>query len=58
MRKHCNLQSLIFSHPGARQYYNALPEDVRNMVNARGESICTLGSLVDYSEKFSGAGLY
>ena len=50
MHKHSNLQSLIFKNAGARQYYNELPGDVRDLIGARGDNINSFGSLIDFAE--------
>ena len=51
MHKYNNFHSLLFENAGARQYYNDLPRNVRDQINAGSDNINSLGTLADYSER-------
>jgi len=50
MHRYDGLNSLIFQDADARQYYNELPEYVREMINSRGHNVNSFDSLKDYAE--------
>jgi len=45
-----NLESLIFENADARQYYNELPDYVREQIRSRGDSVKSFENLKDYAE--------
>ena len=50
MTHYSDLQSLIFQDADARQYYNELPEYVREMIQSRGDDINSFESLRHYAD--------
>lgn len=48
--KYSDLQSLIFQDTEARQYYNELPDYVRDQINTRSDNVNSYESLRDYAE--------
>ncbi|PWM35887.1 MAG: hypothetical protein DBX66_07780 [Clostridiales bacterium] len=45
-----SLQSLLQQCPGARAYYNTLPEHIRQLVARNGERIQTVAKLERYAQ--------
>ena len=45
MQKYRDLQSLISQDADARQYYNNLPEYIREMLGTRGDNVTSWDSL-------------
>ena len=45
-----DLQSLLSSDGAAREYYDKLPDYVRDMISSRADSVNSLASLQDYAE--------
>ena len=49
MQHYSDLQSLIFQDADARQYYNELPEYVREMIQSRGNDVNSFDSLKSHA---------
>lgn len=45
-----DLQSLIAQDSNARQYYDSLPDYVRDQIGTRADSVNSIESLQDYAE--------
>lgn len=51
--KYSDLDSLLQSEPEARQYYDALPDYVREQISTRTTGVNSLASLKDYAENLT-----
>ena len=50
MKKYRSLNSLIQSDKAAKEYFNSLPDYVRDSILDRADSVNSLESLCDYAE--------
>lgn len=50
MKKYQNLRQLISEDTAANQYYQSLPDYVRDQIATRAEGVNSLESLKDYAE--------
>lgn len=51
--KYADLNALLQSEPQAKQYFNALPDYVRDQINTRPGHINSFDSLRDYAENLT-----
>ncbi|MCL2462080.1 MAG: hypothetical protein FWF44_05390 [Defluviitaleaceae bacterium] len=51
MQHYGDLQALIFQDADARQYYNELPEYVREMIHERGGDVNSFDSLKSHADR-------
>jgi len=50
MPEYADLQAMIFQDGNARQYYNELPEYIRDELSSRGDDLTTFDSLKRHAE--------
>ena len=50
MQKYNNLQDMLDRCPGAKKYYNDLPDYVQEMICQRGDNVCTEETLKNYAD--------
>jgi len=51
MKRYPDLRALIFQDADARQYYNELPEYVREMIQSRGGDVNSFDSLKSHADR-------
>lgn len=51
-----NLNSLLYGEPGARQYFEALPDYVREQISTRYTGINSFAGLQDYAQSLLSTG--
>ncbi len=52
-KKYPSLEALIADDPQAREFYNSLPEPVKEQMNQRSDSVNSYASLQDYAENLT-----
>jgi len=52
-KTYLGLNSLLNDDPQAKQYYNNLPEYVREHINTRAHNVNSFNSLKDYAENLT-----
>lgn len=53
-----NLNSLLYGEPGAKQYFEALPDYVREQISSRQTGINSFAGLQDYAQSLMQGGSY
>ncbi|HHX71913.1 MAG TPA: hypothetical protein GX701_03165 [Clostridiales bacterium] len=49
-KKSHNLETLLITNPGARAFFDELPDYVREHIRSRGNNVKTFDALQDYAE--------
>jgi len=48
--KYKNMQAMLLANPDAKQYFNSLPDYVREQISTRADSVNSYSGLRDYAE--------
>jgi len=51
--KYADLNALLKGDPKAKQYYDSLPDYVKEQISSRGENVNSMASLQDYAENLT-----
>ncbi len=51
--KYANLNALLKGDAKAKQYYDSLPDYVKEQISSRGENVNSMASLQDYAENLT-----
>ncbi len=51
--KYADLNALLKGDPKAKQYYDSLPDYVKEQIASRGENVNSMASLQDYAENLT-----